>query len=135
MCKALIVDDSLIFREAFRAELLYRLPSILVQEAKDGREAMEKIHRILPSHIFMDMHLPGLDGLHLAQKIKTEFPDIHIAMLTGYDFPQYRWAANQYGVERYFVKDSLDWNEVGDFIQSNPQCDRVGQGPAIQGRG
>jgi len=124
MCKAMIVDDSSIFRDAFKTELIRHIPWILVQEAKDGREAMEKIQRMLPSLIFVDMHLPGADGLQLAQKIKNEFPDIHIAMLTGYDFPQYRWAANQYGVERYFVKDSLDWKEVEEFVQSIPKDNR-----------
>jgi two-component system response regulator YesN len=128
MCKAMIVDDSSIFRDAFKTELIRHVPWILVQEAKDGREAMEKIQRMLPSLIFVDMHLPGADGLQLAQKIKNEFPDIHIAMLTGYDFPQYRWAANQYGVERYFVKDSLDWKEVEDFVKIIPECNRLGQG-------
>jgi two-component system, response regulator YesN len=128
MCKAMIVDDSSIFRDAFKTELIRHIPWILVQEAKDGREAMEKIQRMLPSLIFVDMHLPGADGLQLAQKIKNEFPDIHIAMLTGYDFPQYRWAANQYGVERYFVKDSLDWKEVEDFVKIIPECNRLGQG-------
>ena len=121
MCRALIVEENLIFREAFRTELLHRLPFILIQEAKDGREAMEKIHLIPPSLIFMDICLPGLDGLELAQKIKKDFPRIRIAMLTGYDFPEYRRAASQYGAERYFVKDSLDWKEIKEFVQDIPK--------------
>jgi two-component system response regulator YesN len=117
MCRALIVEENLIFREAFRTELLHRFPFILIQEAKDGREAMEKIHLTPPSLIFMDICLPGLNGLELVQKIKKEFPRIRIAMLTGYNFPQYRQAASQYGADRYFVKDSLDWKDVEDFVQ------------------
>ena len=46
MCKAMIVDDSSIFRDAFKTELIRHIPWILVQEAKDGREAMEKIQRM-----------------------------------------------------------------------------------------
>jgi two-component system response regulator YesN len=121
MCRALIVEENLIFREAFRTELLNRLPFILIQEAKDGRDAMEKIHLMPPSLIFMDICLPGLNGLELAQKIKKDFPHIRIAMLTGYDFPEYRRAASQYGVERYFVKDSLDWKEIKEFVQDIPK--------------
>jgi two-component system response regulator YesN len=121
MCRALIVEENLIFREAFRTELLHHLPFIIIQEAKDGRDAMEKIHLMPPSLIFMDICLPGLNGLELAQKIKKDFPRIRIAMLTGYDFPQYRQAASQYGAERYFVKDSLDWKEIKEFVQDIPK--------------
>ena len=118
MYRALIVEENLIFREAFRTAFLNHLPSILLQEAKDGREAMEKIHLMPPSLIFMDIGLPGLNGLELVQKIKKDFPSIRIAMLTGYDFPEYRRKASQYGVDRYFVKDSLDWKDVEEFVQS-----------------
>jgi len=117
MCRALIVEENLIFREAFRSELLHHLPFILIQEAKDGREAMEKIRLKPPSLIFMDICLPGLNGLELVQKIKKDFPRIRIAMLTGYDFPEYRRTASQYGADRYFVKDSLNWKDVEDFVQ------------------
>ena len=58
-----------------------------------------------------------MNGLELAQKMKKDFPRIRIAMLTGHDFPEYRRLASQYGVDRYFVKDSLDWKEIKEFIQ------------------
>ncbi len=116
MCRALIIEDSLIFREAFRTELLHRLPFILVQEAKDGREALEKINLMTPTIIFMDICLPGVNGLQLAQRIKKDFPKVRIAMLTGYDFPEYRRAASQHGADRYFLKEALNWKEVEEFI-------------------
>jgi DNA-binding NarL/FixJ family response regulator len=49
--------------------------------------------------------------------VKTDFPGIRIVMLTGYDFPEYRRVASQHGVDRFFVKDSLDWKEINEFIQ------------------
>jgi len=132
--RVLIVEENLIFREAFRRELLRRLPFLLLQEAKDGGEAMEKIQRLSPSLILMDIGLPGLNGFQLTQKIKEEFPNIRIAMFTGYDFPEYRRTASQNGADRYFLKDSIDWKELEEFIQSIPEYDRLRQGPAICGR-
>jgi DNA-binding NarL/FixJ family response regulator len=129
--RVLLVEENLIFREAFRRELLRHFPFILMQEAKDGGEAMEKIQRLSPSLIFMDIGLPGLNGLQLTQKIKKDFPNIRIAMLTGYDFPEYRRTASQYGADRYFLKDSIDWKEVEEFIQSIPEYDRLRQGPVL----
>jgi DNA-binding NarL/FixJ family response regulator len=122
--RVLIVEENLIFREAFRRELLRHFPSISIQEAKDGGEALEKIQRMPPSLIFMDIGLPGLNGLQLTQRIKEAFPDIRIAMLTAFDFPEYRRTASQYGADRYFLKEAIDWQEVKEFIQYAPKENR-----------
>lgn len=71
-----------------------------------------------PSHlIFMDIRLPGLNGLQLTQK-KTDFPSLYITILTNYDHPEYRQAAFQYGAIRFFVKGSLAWDEVEALVKS-----------------
>ncbi len=117
MIRILIVEDNQIFRGAFRDVLQQRLPSIIIEEAGNGEEASQKINEASPDLLFMNMRLAGGNGLELAQKIKKDFPRIRIAMLTAYDLPEYRRQASQYGVDRYFIKDSLDWQEVEDFIQ------------------
>jgi two-component system response regulator YesN len=124
MLRVLIIEDNQIFREAFKTVLQERLPSLVIEEAGNGEEALRKINGAPPDLIFADMRLAEMNGLDLAQKIKKDFPRIRIAMLTGYDFPEYRRKASQYGVDRYFVKDSLDWKEVEDFVQyiSKEKC-------------
>ena len=117
MLRALIVDEYRFFRETFRTRLLDHFSSLFIQEAINGKEAMEKINRMPPHLIFMDICLPGLNGLQLTQKIKKDFPNIQIAMLTSYDLPEYRQAASQYGADHFFVKDSLDWKEIESFVQ------------------
>jgi YesN/AraC family two-component response regulator len=119
MLRALIVDEYRFFRETFKTRLLEHFPSMSVQEAIDGKEAMEKINRMPPHLIFMDICLPGLNGLQLTHKIKKEYPDIKIAMLTAYDLPEYQQAASQCGADHFFVKDSLDWKEIEAFVQSS----------------
>ncbi len=116
MLRVLIIEDNQVFREAFGQVLQERIPSVVVEEAGNGQEAMERIHEEPPDLIFTDYRLGGMSGLELAQKIKKDFPRIRIAMLTGYDFPEYRRLASQSGVDRYFVKDALDWKEVEDFV-------------------
>ena len=124
MLRALIVDEYRFFRETFKARLLDHFPSMFIQEAIEGKEAMEKIKRMPPHLIFMDICLPGLNGLQLTQTIKKDFPKIKIAMLTAYDLPEYRQAAGQYGADRFFIKDSLDWQEVKEFVQDIPKDNR-----------
>jgi DNA-binding NarL/FixJ family response regulator len=62
--------------------------------------------------------LPGINGLQLTKKIKKDFPSIHLAVLTSYDLPEYREAAVESGVDRFFVKSSFKWGEVEALIQS-----------------
>jgi len=70
----------------------------------------------MPSHlIFMDISLPGLNGLQLTRK--KYYPNLKVAMLTAYDFPEYRQAAER-DAERILVKDSLDWKEIKEFVRS-----------------
>ena len=118
MLKVLIVEDNRFFREAFKKGLLDYLPSMVIEEAANGEEALQKIKEGLPALIFMDIRLPGINGLQLTQKVKKDFPDINIAILTDYDLPEYRQAAVQYGADRFYVKNSLKWDELETLVQS-----------------
>jgi len=124
MLRVLIVEDNRFFREAFKAALQERLPSVVIEEAGNGEEALERITGAPPDLIFTDNRMDGMNGLELAQKIKKNFPSIRVVMLTAYDYPEYRRAASQYGVDRFFVKDALDWKEIEEFVQYIPKENR-----------
>ena len=122
MLTVLIVEDIQIHREIIRAELRSRFPSLVIEEASTGEEALKKINVSPPQLIFMDIGLPDANGLQLTQKIKANYPNIKIAILTVYDLPEYRQAAIQYGADRFFVKDSLKWDEIATFVKSVPEA-------------
>ncbi len=124
MIRVFIVEDNQIFREAFKTVLQDRLPSLVIEEAGNGEEAVQRINEAPPDLIFTDMRLGGMNGLEFAQQIKRDFHRIRIAMLTGYDFPEYRRVASQHGVDRFFVKDALDWKEMKEFVQDIPKDNR-----------
>ena len=121
MLRVLLVEDNRTYREAFKENLREHFPSVLIDEAENGNEAIKKINAAPPHLIFMDIRLPGMNGLQLTQKIKRDFPNIHIVMLTGYDVPEYRQAAVQYGADGFFVKESLKWDKIAAFIDSIDQ--------------
>ncbi len=118
MARVLIVEDNLIFREAFKGRLHDNFPSMVVEEASNGDEALQKVGEAPPDLIFMDVRLPGANGLQLTQEIKKDRPSIHIAILTDYDLPEYRQAAVEYGADRFFVKSSFNWDEVEALVKS-----------------
>jgi DNA-binding NarL/FixJ family response regulator len=66
----------------------------------------------------MDIRMPELNGLQMTRKIKRERANIHIAILTSFDLPEYREAAIQCGADRFFVKSSLQWAEIVTFVRS-----------------
>ena len=118
MLRVLLVEDNRVYREAFKENLCRRFPTLLIDEAENGEEALQKINATPPHLIFMDIRLPGKNGLHLTEKIKNDFPNIHVVILTGYDVPEYRQAAAQFGAEAFFVKESLKWDEVKALFES-----------------
>ena len=120
MLRVLHVDDRHDFREAFKQNLYERFPHMDIEEAECADEALLKIKRTPPDLIFMDIRMPGMNGLQLTRKIKGEYPNTRIAILTSFDLPEYREAAIQYGADRFFVKSSLEWDEVVAFAKSIP---------------
>lgn len=118
MLRVLIVEDNDTFREAFRKRLQDDFSFMAIEEAGNGDEALQKIKERPPQLIFVDIRLPGVNGLQLTQRIKKDFPSVKIAILTSYDLPEYREAATQYGADRFFVKDTLKWGEVEALVKS-----------------
>lgn len=118
MLRVLLVEDNRIYRETFKENLRKNFPSVVIDEAESSEEALRKIDIAPPHLIFIDIRLPGMNGLQLTQKIKRDFPNIRIAIVTGYDLPEYREAAIQYGAERFLVKESLKWTDVEALIKS-----------------
>jgi len=107
MEKVLIVDDNLLFRKLLRESLHSRLPSLIISEAKDRKEAMEIIRTSLPDLIFMDIRLPDGNGLEVTHQIKKLHPDVKVVIVTSYDEPEYRDAAFRCKVDHYVAKDNL----------------------------
>jgi two-component system, response regulator YesN len=118
MLNVLLVEDNPIFREVIKLNLLEHFHPIVVEEATTGEEALQKVKESPPHLIFMDIRLPGINGLQSTQEIKKDFPNIQIAILTGYDLPEYRQAALQYGADCFLVKESLKGDEIAEFVKS-----------------
>jgi DNA-binding NarL/FixJ family response regulator len=66
----------------------------------------------------MDIRLPDESGLELTKKIKANWPDTTIIILTHYDFPEYREAAAKYGVNHFLAKGSTCEEEILRTVQS-----------------
>jgi CheY-like chemotaxis protein len=107
MKRILIVEDNAFFLQFLKETLHARFASTDILEAANGEEALQKIKTLPPEAIFMDLRLPGANGLELTRKIKAQYPNIIIVILTNYDLPEYREAAYQSGADHFLSKDSF----------------------------
>ena len=113
----MIVEDSLPFRNLIKGALLPQFPSMEIIEAESGEEALIRSASIPVDLVFMDIGLPGQNGLEVTRKIKADRPDTPIIVLTSYDLPEYREAALQYGANGFVVKESLNWGEISTLVE------------------
>ena len=119
MFKTMLVEDSTSFRQIVKDNLKDQYPSMDIIEVADGVEAYEKIDSHPPNLIFMDIQLPGENGLELTRKIKADYPEIIIIILTSHDSPEYREAAIRYKADYFFHKGSIIANnEIFTLVKS-----------------
>lgn len=117
MLKTLIVEDNATFRRSLKELLCTRFPSITVEEAEDGEEAIQKIDASVPDLIFMDIKLPGESGLHVTKRVKSKYPKMIIIVLTYYDSPEHREAAFLCGADHFLTKGT-SIEDVVELVQS-----------------
>ncbi|MBI2907351.1 MAG: response regulator transcription factor [Chloroflexi bacterium] len=102
--RVLVVDDHAIFREGLRALLEGREDVDIVGEATDGGEAIEKVRRLAPSVVLMDIAMPGMGGQEATRRIRKEAPDVRILVLTQHEDPEYILSMLKAGARGYISK-------------------------------
>ena len=112
MTTALIADDEPLLRERL-AGLLARLwPELqIVAQARNGREALEQFDEHAPEVVFLDVHMPGLNGIEAARGIGRR---AQIVFVTAFD--QYAVQAFEHGAIDYLVKP-IDEARLADTVQ------------------
>ena len=116
--KVLIVEDNVNFSRVLKDTLQTLFPAMVIHEAHEGKQALQQVGALLPELIFMDIKLPGENGLQLTQRIKASHPDMKVVILTNYDILEYREAAIRSGANSFLTKDSLNWEHLENLVKS-----------------
>jgi DNA-binding NarL/FixJ family response regulator len=116
--KTLIVEDNASFRELLKEELQNLPLSMVIYEAAEGSEVLQKVDALKPELVFMDIRLPGVNGIQLTREIRARYPNTKIIILTSYDSVEYREAAIQAGGNCYIPKDSLGYIQIEKLIKA-----------------
>ena len=104
--KVLVVDDHTIVRDGICALLNLAADIDLVGEATNGKEALEALKTTVPDVILMDIAMPIMGGLETTRRIRKDFPQIKIIVLTQYDDKEYVYPAIKAGANGFISKGS-----------------------------
>jgi CheY-like chemotaxis protein len=74
-------------------------PDWQIIEAVDGEDALKKVEDAEIDWMTIDFNMPGMDGMELAEKLKSKFPDAHISLLTAHVQDATRKKAEALGIE------------------------------------
>ena len=108
MIKAVIADDIQILRQGLKAILEQDDGIEVAGLAADGREAWQLCRKLKPDVVLMDMRMPQYDGSYEITRIKADFPDIRVLVLTTFDDRETVDAAVQGGADGYILKEMED---------------------------
>jgi DNA-binding response OmpR family regulator len=106
--RILVVEDEPQISNFLRVGLGYEGFSVAV--AEDGHEALAELKRFKPQLVILDLMLPGISGMELAERMRAD-PELMIIMLTARDQVEDRIAGLNAGADDYLVKP-FDFEEL-----------------------
>mgnify|MGYP000382376738 CR=1 FL=1 len=107
MIKVMLVDDHLLFREGVRARLSMCDEIVLVGEAENGRQLLEKLDDLRPDVVLMDMRMPVMDGVEACEIImrrKGGHPIATVAFVTAHASEEFKTKCLKAGASDFVSK-------------------------------
>ncbi len=104
--KIMIADDHDIIREGIKNILKEHKEYEVVEEARDGREAVDKAGKIKPDILLLDISMPKINGLDTIGQIKHVSPDTKILIISVHKANAYIVKAFRAGAKGYLQKEN-----------------------------
>ena len=118
MYRVVLIDDENIIVEGLRRVVKWsEYGCEVVGTACNAEEGAKLIRTLKPNILFTDIRMPGRDGLTMVAGLRSEFPDMQVAVLTGYRDFSYAQEAIKLGVARFLLKPSK-MEEINEALQA-----------------
>jgi len=115
--RLMVVDDHTLFRDGLRA-LFGSIDDIdVVGEASNGEEAVDKVGRLKPDVVLMDIQIPEINGIEATRRIVSAHPEIGVIVVTMLEDDDSVFAAMRAGARGYILKGA-DQDEMLRAIRS-----------------
>lgn len=102
--RVVIVEDHALTRVGLNTALNAAADIEVVGEADDGLDGLEEIRKLRPNVVVADIGLPGIDGIELTRRIRSELPETRVVILTVHDLDSEILEALEAGADAYCVK-------------------------------
>ena len=117
--RVVLIDDHDLLRRGIRT-MLEKEGVEVVGEADDGTLALQIVDDAVPDVVLIDVMMPNLDGIEATKRIKDEFPNVAVVVLSGYDEQQFVFDALKAGASGYLLK-TAELNEVVSTVKAAAQ--------------
>ena len=115
--KVLVVDDQTALAEEIAEILRTDTELEVVGTAADGFDALAKIPDTRPDVVLLDIRMPNMNGVVATKRIKDEYPDVKVLILTTFDDSDYILNAINNGASGYLLKD-IGGNALIDAVKN-----------------
>ncbi len=122
--KVLVVDDQRELAEEIQAVVESDAGLEVVGIAGDGFEALAQMSQTSVDVVLLDIRMPNMNGVVATQRIKTEFPNSKVVILTTFDDSDYILNAINYGASGYLLKD-IGASAIIDAVKNAHKGDTV----------
>lgn len=102
--RVLLVDDHAVLRDGLRLYLSMQPDIEVVGEAADGDEALAKVEALKPEVVLMDVAMPRLNGIEATLRIRRQWPDGRVLVLSQHNRREYVQHLLQAGASGYVLK-------------------------------
>ncbi len=103
--RIMLVDDEEEVRKAIIRKIAWeQLGFVMVGDAENGEDALEKLEQLEPDVVMTDIRMPYMDGLTLSARIRDKYPSLKILIFSGYDDFEYAKQAIKLNVTEYILK-------------------------------
>jgi DNA-binding NarL/FixJ family response regulator len=106
MYKVVIADDRPHARQGLRLLLSCSADYVIIGEACDGTQAIERTAALKPDLLLTDLKMPGLSIIEGAPGLKASLPHLKMVVLTAFDASEDIYRAIHSGIDGYLMKDT-----------------------------
>ena len=102
----MLTDDHVLIREGIKHLLEFDGSIKVIEEANDGVECLEKLRKVTPDVLLLDINMPNMNGIEVLEELRNNNSSVKVLMLTVHSEVEYLVKAVDIGANGYILKDS-----------------------------
>lgn len=132
----MLTDDHVLMREGIKHLLEFDGSVEVIEEASDGVECLEKLEKVTPDILLLDINMPDMNGIEVLEELKKRNSNIKVLILTVHSEVEYLIRAIDIGANGYILKDSgsAELKQAINTIMNNDSYIQPSLLPALNSR-